>query len=195
MEFEDLKKIWDTESQEHLYVIDERSLHQRVIRNNQNIQRMTTIFEWVMPLIMLTLAMAMIIEGIIDKEWYQLPEGGILLIVVIYLYRDRQKRLRYQGSSNQSVKEDLEQALRAINYQLKRQQNFVWWFIAPLVLTTLIHLVYTFDGKPWWVWPLALSSFVFSYWVVDRELQGKVLPQKEDLEALKKMLQEPDQPH
>ncbi len=188
MEFENMKKIWDAQNNEHLYAIDEYTLHSRVIKNRTKVKKMANISEWGMLVIMLALALAMIIEGILDNELYQLPEGALLFVVVGYIYRGRRKRLKYEGQTDRTLLGDLEQAIRMINFHIKRQKNFFWWFIMPLVGTNIIHFVYTFNGKPWWLWPLGIVFFVYSYLAVEKELRDKIIPQKEELESLKNLL-------
>lgn len=190
MEFEQMKKIWDDQQHEQMYAINGKTLHRLVLKKNVRIKRMVAIFEWTMLLTMLGLALLMIIEGIIDQEYYQLPEGGILLIVSGFIYWDRRNRIKYQNQSNQSLLGDLEQGIRMIEFHATRERKFVWFFVLPLVVTTLIHAVYTYDGKPWWLWLVAMLSFAVSYWLIKKELRTKVLPKKKELEALRRLLQE-----
>ena len=188
MEFEEMKKIWDTQNNEQIYGIDEQALHRRVTRKNIGIKRMANITEWGMLIISFMLALFMIIKGILDNEIYKFPQGAIFLIVVGYIYWDRKKRLKNEGQSDRTLLGDLEQALRTIDYQIRRQRNFLWWFLMPTAATILINMAYTYDGKPWWVWLFVMASFALSYWLVKKGLQCKILPKKENLESLRNLL-------
>ena len=188
MEFEEMKKIWDTQNKEPIYAINEQTLHRRVVKKNIGIKRMANMSEWGLLFISLTVALLMIVEGVLDNELYQLPQGAIFLIVAGYIYWDRKKRLEAEGQSDRTLLGDLEQAIRTIDHHIKRQRNFIWWFILPAAITVLISWAYTYQGKPWWLWPLVMASFAFSYWLVGKELRCKILPKKEDLISLRNML-------
>jgi hypothetical protein len=188
MEFEDMQKIWDTQNQQHVYAINEQTLHDRVIKNHANIMRYVNISEWMMFLIMLALSLVVLQDGIFNDELYQVPEALILLVATGYIYHARRERLRHEPQSDRSLLGDLNQALQAITHHARQQRNFIWWFIAPMVITTLIHMAFTYQGKPIWLWPLAFGMFIFNYWTIQRTLNNRVLPEKEDLEALRSML-------
>jgi len=166
MEFKEMKKIWDTQNKENIYVFDEEALHRRVIKKNIGVKRMANIDEWGMLIITLMLALYMIIEGMLDNAIYKFPQGAIFLIVAGYIYWDRKKRLKNEGQSDRTLLGDLEQAIRTIDYHIKRQRTFIWWFLMPTAFTILINMAYTYKGKPWWVWPFVMASFALSYWVV-----------------------------
>lgn len=190
MEFTDLKKIWDDHAQEHYYQINEVQLYKRVVRNGQNVRRIVNLFDWGMTGILFILAAVSLGEGIWDKEYYQIPESIILFVVVIYLLLDRHRRLQLAKKAPQSLKEELRKATYMLDYHISRRRNFIWWFILPLILTTFIHMLYTYQGKPWWLWPLSFGAFGFSYWMVDKELNQQILPKREDLHALQKLLED-----
>lgn len=188
MEFEEMKKIWDTQSSAPVYAIDEQALHRRVMQKNIGIKRLANINEWGMLIISLMLALYMILEGIRDSEIYKFPQGVIFLIVAGYIYWDRKKRLKNEGQSDRTLLGDLEQAIRTIDYQIRRHRNFLWWFLMPTAVTILINTAFTYKGKSWWVWPIVIISFALSYWLVKKELRCKILPKKESLESLRKLL-------
>ncbi len=190
MEFSDLKKIWDNHKQEHYYQINEVQLHKSVVRNSESVRRVVNLFDWCMTGILFVLAATTLVEGIWDKEYYQIPESIILFAVVLYLLMDRRKRLQLAKDTPRSLKEELTKAIHMLDYHVHRRRNFIWWFVVPLVLTTLIHMLYTYQGKPWWLWPLSLGAFAFSYWLVDKELNQQILPKREDLNALQQLLEE-----
>jgi hypothetical protein len=69
-----------------------------------------------------------------------------------------------------------------------RQRAFLWWFALPIMITVIIHFIFTFDGKPWWLWPLTALSLIFANWIIRKETREKWLPQKRELESLKKLM-------
>jgi hypothetical protein len=183
-----MKTLWDSENQNMMYAIDESVLHERVIKNNIKVRKMASLSEWTMFFAMFGLALIIIVEGLLDNELYQLPEGIILLGAAVYIYRDRQKRLKIHMHSGNSILDDVEKTIGMLNFHARRQRNFIWWFVTPLTITTVIHAIYTFSGKPWWLWPLSALSFGLSYWAIMREVRQKFLPKKEELESLRDLI-------
>lgn len=192
MEFEEMKRIWDTQNNEAIYAIDEEALHRRVISKNMGIRRMATHSELGLLAICLVVALVMIIEGVFDNELYQLPQGAIFLFIAGYIWWDRRKRLENEGQSDHTLLGDLEQAIRTIDYHIRRQRNFLWWFMVPAAVATLLSFPFTYGGKPAWLWLLVLASFAVAYWVVGKELRSKILPKREELESLRRLLIEPN---
>ena len=193
MEFEEMKKIWNAQDNEQVYAIDEQALHRRVMKKNAGIKRMANFSEWGLLIISLGLALFMFVEAIFDNELYSIPQGVIFLIVATYIYWDRRKRLRSEGQSDHTLLGDLEQAIRTIDHHIKRQRNMVWWFMLPAAVTVLINSAFTYQGKPWWLWPAVILSFVLSYWIVEKELRCKLLPKRKNLESLRNLLIETEQ--
>lgn len=192
MEFDEMKKIWDSQKNEPIYAIDEQTLHRRVIRKSMRIKRMVDLFEWGMLTVTLFLALFMMSKGLLDNEIHKFPQCILFLIVAGYIYWGRRKRLQNEGLSDKTLLGDLDQAILRIDYQIKRQRNFLWWFLMPAVIAILINLPYTYEGKPWWVWTLLVIAFSFSYWIVDKELRCKIIPKKRNLESLRSLLVGPE---
>jgi len=51
MEFDEMKKIWDAQNNQPLYVIDEKALHSRIQSKMNTLLRFTSISEWMLILI------------------------------------------------------------------------------------------------------------------------------------------------
>lgn len=192
MEFEQMKKLWNEKNQSVMYAIDEKVLHQRVIRSNTKLRKMASMSELTVFFTMFGLAVFTIVEGIVEMELYQLPEGFVMLLASGYIYWNRQNRLKIHEHSGNSILDDVERTIRMLSFHARRQRNFIWWFVTPLTITTVIHAIYTFDGKPWWLWPLAALSFGLSYWMIMREVRQKFLPKKKELESLRDLIAKSD---
>lgn len=188
MKFEEIKKVWDEKNQRSIYTVDEGSIYRDVIKKNHRITRSVGIFEWSMIFMMLSIAVIMTFEGVVDREYYQIPEGAIYLVVAVYLYRDHRKRIGLKVQAGNSVMELLEKSIAILDYQAARQRTFIWWFLMPITLTVIIHFIFTYEGKPWWLWPLTAFSLIYANWMIRKETREKWLPQKRELESLKKLM-------
>lgn len=188
MEFSDLKAIWDASQQERLFAIDREALHRRVIRRHEGLTRKVTVFEWTLFLTLFLLALTMVLEGVFDNELYQLPEAALLFVAAGFIYQDRRRRVHRTGGSDRTLLGDLEMALRTIDYHARRPALVRLWFVAPMAIAMIMHMAYTIDGKPWWLWPLAGASLVVSYRLIEKEIRCQILPAREELVALRNLL-------
>jgi hypothetical protein len=188
MEFEEMKKIWDTQKGENIYTFSEQALHVKVTQKCFRINRKIKLTHWFMLITVMALAVVLTVDGILGNEYFQFIESGVLVIVIGYLYWDWRKGLKYAGLSDGSILADIRQSIKAIEYYVKRQKNSIWWFILPLVINGMIHHYFT-DVRPLWKTPLMIVLYCIFYWSVIKETNKKDLPEKKDLETLKKLLE------
>ena len=187
MEFEDMKKIWDEQNNENIYTINESELHLRLIRNKRKIKRMINGFELTCLIAMICCGLLAAVMGILHNQFYKLANAFIFLMVAGYIYKSRLDRIKYEGLSNLSLLDDLEQAIRSIDYHAKRHKYFIIWYILPVFITIIVNAAFSYS-KPWWLWVIFLSFFIFAHWAVKKELRCKILPKKEDLLHLRTLL-------
>jgi len=187
MEFEDMKKIWDEQNNENIYAINESELHRRVIRKKNRVKRMINKFELTCLIAMICCALLATTMGILHNQWYKLGDALIFFMVAGYIYKSRRDRIKYEGQSNLSLLEDIEQAIRSIDYHAKRHKYFILWYMLPIFLTIIVNAAFSYS-KPWWLWVAFLALFAFAYWAIKIELRCRILPKKEDLLNLRSLL-------
>ncbi len=187
MEFEDMKKIWDEQNNENVYAINESELHRRVVRNKKRVRRMVNKFELTLLIAMIVLGLLTAHMGIIHDQSYRFANAFIFFMIAAYIYKSRTDRIKYEGLSNLSLLEDLEQSIRSIDYHAKRQKYFWLWYMLPIFSTIVIRSAFS-HAKPWWLWVVFLAIFGFAYWAVNKELSCRILPKKEDLLHLRSLL-------
>jgi hypothetical protein len=66
MEFEEMQKIWDSQNNETLYAINEKSLHNSIKQKGRNINKYVMFFEWAMIVSTLFVALALTIDTITE---------------------------------------------------------------------------------------------------------------------------------
>lgn len=188
MDFNDMKRIWDAQNKKNIFVINEEALHRRIIKDKQRIKRNVNVFEWTAFFTMAGLSLMMIVEGLLDNELYQIPEGILLICSSFFIYWNRYSRKSSRKDTGDTLLSDIDKSIQMINYHIKRQRYFVWWFTTPIVLAMIIHFVFTYTGKPWWLWVLAIAFFIFQNSLIRKEIRCKYMPRKNDLESLRAML-------
>ena len=123
MEFEEMKKIWDAQNNENVYAIDEQALHNRVSKKRSAIMRIANFDEWGLILISLGVAAFKITRGFQYDASHKIIQGIVFIIVACYIYWDRRRRLKEQGNTDSTLLGDIEQAMRSITHQIKRQRH------------------------------------------------------------------------
>ncbi len=190
MEFEHMQKIWDQQSNQIVYGIDENKLFESVIKKQQKIKKLVSCFEWTAIFTFFGLAGLAVIEGIIKAEYYQLPLGILFVGLAVYMLKDRQKRLNKDNLAVKNIKTSLENSIRSLSHQINRQRNIVWWFFGPLCLVAVYQGV--FGDKAWWAIGVAILAMLAIYWLMQKEIRCKLAPKLKELEALKRLIEKQD---
>ncbi|MGA8266071.1 MAG: hypothetical protein WB779_16620 [Ignavibacteriaceae bacterium] len=186
-----MKKIWDEQNNENIYAINESELHRRVIRKKNRVKRMINKFEWTLLIAMICIGLLTTIVGILNNQLYKLLDALIFFLVAGYIYKSRRDRIKYEGHSNLSLLDELEQTIRSLDYHAKRHKYFILWYMFPIFLTFILNATFYYS-KPWWVWVGWLAFFSLAYWAIKKELRCKILPKKEDLLHLRSLLLKDD---
>ncbi|MBL6447788.1 hypothetical protein JMN32_15825 [Fulvivirga sp. 29W222] len=187
MEFEEMKRIWDTQNNEHVYAINETALHKKIIGRKKYTSvsagraELIVIFSNILAIGIMTVSGIM--KGEVSVFTYAL--GAVLLFIAIFMTMSRIRRMRSQDKFEASMLGDLEHAIANARYQV--------WFsrIARLGLLPIavITLVAVWDGDTsWWKWLLILAFFAVMYFLSGKERNCTVRQMKK-LEALRDNLQ------
>lgn len=187
MEFEQMQKIWDQQSNQVVYGIDENSLFESVIKKHQNIKKLINCFEWTAILTFFGLAGLAVIEGMIQAEYYQLPLGVLFVGLAAYIMKDRQRRLSKDIREVKDIHTSLTNSIVSLTHQINRQRNIIWWFFGPLCLVAVYQGV--FGDKAWWAIGVAIVAMLAIYWATQKEIRCKLIPRKKELEALKQLVE------
>lgn len=190
MEFEHMQKIWDQQSNQVVYGINENKLFESVIKRQQKIKKLVGCFEWTAIFTFVGLAGLAVIEGIIKAEYYQLPLGILFVGLAVYMLKDRQKRLNNDNLEVKNIKTSLENSISSLSHQINRQRNIVWWFFSPLCLVAVYQGV--FGDKAWWAIGVAIVAMLAIYWLTQKEIHCKLAPKLKELEALKRLIEKQD---
>lgn len=189
MEFEDMKKIWDTQNQRPLYLIDEPTLHQHIGKKINATRRSTDYMEIGLILINLIVVGVMLIRSIrSDHAWMQYFTAATAFGVGVYVWIGRRARQRQANRFDRSLLGELDQAIENRSYLIRRGTTFVWWYLAPFVLTTAVSMYHRFDSKTIWAWLLIGAMFLVGGLLPTWEVRKVHVPKKRALETLRKTL-------
>lgn len=189
MEFEELKKIWDTQNNQPMYAINEAALHKRIQSKMHRATRLSNINDIGLTMIALvTAAISLFLSKPISVwDWIISAE---LVIIAAYILAGRIKRKKQEARFDRSMLGDLDHAINNFRYEERRGKTMVWWFIVPLAIPVLINMAQ--KNSSWQQWLLIAGAFVLSYFVIRHDYTHHHIPQKRKLEALRKQLLEED---
>ena len=188
MEFEEMKKIWDTQNNEPMYAINEEALKKGIRRKRNKASWASNFTEFSLVAIALITGVPLIIKHINDQNFYSMIPAIMLLLTAVYVLVSRAERKKRENQYDQSIIGDIDQAISNVDFEVRRAKTFIWWYITPIAIAVFFKMAVNDD--PIWKWFVIPVAFVFSYIVVQFGLHKAQLPRKRYLERLRKKLAE-----
>jgi hypothetical protein len=191
MEFEELQKIWDTQNNKTLYVIDEKALHNRILSKKKQGLHITNISE-LLSIVVNAGAGCFIFGMNFFKE-----SGNIFMYILsawmfgtaLYSLVSRVRRTKANKRFDRSMSGDLDHAIWVATYQVRFSQ-ILRWNILPI--GTLIILSVWDRGKSVWLAAGMLVFFVLTYYA-SRWEHNIYKRKKRELEILRTKLENEEQ--
>ena len=166
MEFEDMKKIWDSQSHDRLYAINEQALHNRVLSKKRSALRIVNTSEVLIIITYLvtgSFVMSTTLTGGLNISLLVLSFW--MIAIASYMGIFRIKRMRTNNQFDRTMLGDLSHALSAATYQVKLSR-LLRWNILPMAV--LILLAFWEGNKSLWIALGTLAfvalAFYFSGW-------------------------------
>lgn len=189
MEFDEIKKIWDTQNNEPMYAINEAALHKRIHSYNKRAGWLAHINEAGLILISVAVGLFLLTDAVADKvNLYSYIGATLFFLIGIFVLWSRIQRKKTEFGYGKSMFGELDHAISNARYLVNFSKTFVWWFLLPAAIYVFPNMVQ--QGAPWYKWLLILGSFALSWLVVRFELNKVHLPRKNKLEALREQLSE-----
>ncbi|HNP18649.1 MAG TPA: hypothetical protein PKL31_09465 [Fulvivirga sp.] len=190
MEFDELKKIWDTQNNQPMYAINEKALHRRVIAKKKSAGKIANWMEVILIGVNLV-GGSMLLFGVLFKgkedETFIYLLMAIMYVTPLYLFYKRSKRKKFESQFERTMMGDLEHALSNASYSevLSRTMQVYFAFIAILTLFSL-----WFD-KDTSLIPMIGFALLFIFTLYASTWEHKIYVRKRrELEKLKKTLEE-----
>lgn len=155
MNFEDLKVVWDAQSEESVYAVDQTGLRKQVEQRYEEFNR--SIF-WrdvretgiglVVGFLLIFWSIQMIvfggdwlsdllkIEASIFDAGFLLFSGGVWLYYAGFRFVGRKRQEKREQQFDGSLKGDLQKACAQVDYQIWLSKNVLWWNTLPVALGT-----------------------------------------------------------
>jgi hypothetical protein len=157
MEFEEMKKIWDSQKQEHVFSLDQSALHNRVLSKQKQGLRIANISELILIFTNI-IAPVSILAVVIPRERFNISMTLLsvcMLMIAGYVARGRYQRISGNTRFDRNLKGDLEFALDVARYQVKLS-TLGRWIILPVAILSVTGLLEA--EKSIWI---ALAVIIF----------------------------------
>jgi hypothetical protein len=192
MEFDELQKIWETQNNKPLYVINEQALHNRIVAKKHQVVHIAVVTEWI-------LIIANAISGAFVLQQNFTGRRSLvfawllavwLLGSALYVLVNRIRRMREQKRFNRSLSGDLQHALTTAVYQV-RICRIMRWNTLPIALLVLLG---SWEGGQSLWFLVAVALFFMLVFVASGWEQGIYLNKMKELQVLQNKLQDDSQP-
>lgn len=119
MDFEDLKKVWNQQKQETMYVVDQSSLHRMIAKKKNKVIRTAVISEYFIASVNFGGAIFVIANGVAHQTMnvYTYILSVIMALLSIYVLAHRYRRRKLASQFDRSMLGDLDFAIENANYQ------------------------------------------------------------------------------
>src|SRR4051812_825366 len=121
MEFEEMKKIWDTQTQSPLFVMNEQALHNRISAKKSQAGHITAFSETLAVLVNLVGGAVILIVNLLSKNisaWMN-AMAGWMFVTALYVIVNRVKRMSAEQTFDRSIAGDLDHAIATASYQVR----------------------------------------------------------------------------
>ncbi|ATC65591.1 hypothetical protein CMV30_17465 [Nibricoccus aquaticus] len=163
MNFEELKVVWDSETKEAQFTLNEAALHAVVRRRNEEIHRGAACCQLGDIIGGIGFGVVMVVFAVIlamgDPAWFAswkwirvqvsgwhvaglFLSGLIMWGYAVAMYGVRRRQLQREENSADSLRGDLDRAIAHTDFQIRVARSSVWWGLVPQwVATCLLGLV------------------------------------------------------
>lgn len=192
MEFDELKKIWDTQNDKPMYVIDESMIHRKVLNKKKQAGFRANMAEFV--LIASNLFAASLIGSAIiykgNENTFSFIMMCAMFVTALVLMYSRFRRKKNENRFDNSTLGELQHALANATYQV-RLHSGILYFAGLVVILTLASLIDTANSL--WMIPAVVVFFGICGYAARWEHRVYVGKKRELEKLMKKLKEEPEQ--
>jgi hypothetical protein len=160
MEFDEMKKIWDSQNNEPLYTINEKALHNRILSKKKQAYHITNISELLL-IVVNTVAGLFILGMNVFKQSgnaYMYLLCAWMLGSSLYVLMMRLRRIKGDHQFDVSMRSDLHHAISVATYQV-RLSLLGRWNIVPIGVLIILGI---WDGGK----SVRLSVGIFVFFLI-----------------------------
>jgi hypothetical protein len=187
MEFEEMRKIWDVQNNEPIYVVNETAMHKSIMSKKNRINWLANVNETGMIVIAVATSTFLFFKTFGTGNIYAYLPAIALLLTGVYVTVLRLKRKNKVNQFDQSILGTIDHAISNADYLVSFSKTFFWWYILPIAIPVFINMIIK-EGVSMWIWVFEPIAFTVSFLLVRWELRRCHLPRKRALESLREKL-------
>ena len=188
MNLEEMKKIWNSETQETLYAIDQEGMSKIVNRKRAKTLKRVSLVENLVMWMNIILPTGLVILTIVANK----PKASVyimstfMFLTAAYIGYFRNKRLNSYKNWGKSMLDTLEEAIHNASYQARLSKTILVWYLLGIAIISISMLIA--EGKPLWLISIMLGFFVLAFFVGKWEQRAFHDRYRDELISLKEKL-------
>jgi hypothetical protein len=188
MEFDELQKIWDVQSNAPLYAINENALHNRILSKKKKTRRITNVSELLLIIVNLCAGSFVLGINLLKRPGniFMYVMAGWMFVTAFYVLAGRLRRIKGDRRFDRSMHGDLSHALSVATYQV-RLSGLMRWNILPIGALSILGVWE--GGKLFWIIGFIAIFFLLTWYASNWEHRIYV-NKKRELETLQKKLED-----
>lgn len=159
MKLEDMQKIWDSNTNQTLYVMDHKAVESFVKRKASSankkaayVENFIIIMNLVVPIFLLTIA------TLNNKQHFgEYALAIFMVLTALYTYNYKRKRINSQKNWGKSMLNAMDHAIHNATYQAKMTNIFLIWYILIVGVLSVVNLIIEDTN----IWLILMIAFVF----------------------------------
>lgn len=188
MPIETIQELWDAQ-EPAADSIDSASLTRWLRQRSRYFDGM----ELLMILTLLFVALMFARDPLLQGHDRILLLGSLLsLLGAGFVWMGRTARKRREPQYERSLLGIVEQSMDAIDYQIRRLQSFLWWFVLPNAVGLCIGLWIVDESKRYLFYSVFIPAFIacmtLATWQIRNEIRRDLHPKRERLQELHRQL-------
>lgn len=184
MEFDEMKKIWDEQTKQTMYAIDEDALHRRIKAKGNRAERTTKMNEFgLMAIAVITASILLFIKS---TNTYNILAAVGMLFMGVYVLIGRIRRLKKDRQFDRDMLGELDRAISNVQNEVFRTRTFIWWMILPAAVPTIVRILQKEASLESIL--LIVGASILGFLVTRWDLNRCQIPRKRELEVLREKL-------
>jgi len=180
MEFEELQQIWDSQSNQSLYPINEKALHNLIRSKKKLVNSITNSSELLLIIVNVLSGCVILFMNLGTQNISMYILSVWMFSSASYLLLNRVRRIKGGHQFDMSMLSELKHAISIATYQVRLSQ-IMRWNIVPIGLLSVLGVLE--GGKSVWIIIILLILFALAFFAGGLE-HGIYRNKKRELEVL-----------
>ncbi len=165
MMFDDIQKIWDSDKNENLYIINSNGMEKIIKSKNKaagtRVNRVEQGLMWMNIILPLGLILFAALKGKHKAGVYFME--AFMFLTAAYISYHRRLRIKSQQNWDKTMLGSLDEAIHNASYQARLTSTLLVWYLLGLGVISILLLIA--EGEPLWLVLLMAGFFAGAFWL------------------------------